>query len=211
MTIAIRHPMDQRALVEASQEARAMLNMAFVRKLPPRPRGRPSVITPGCMNGYHWLKHEIRLVKELAGQVETAEIAKRLGRTELAVRERIWLLGLSSKVKKIKPPSAASQTKADRVFAALYPSMRRIAVAVSEETGIAMVDLLGHCKRRPVVAARHVMLWTMARDTKLSMAQMGARLELNHSSMIYAIKREDARLGTNIRAMRSPLNRGRPL
>ncbi len=215
MTIAVRQPIDPRALIEASQAVRQMIGVlprTTWARAPRRSRiNPPEVITHLCMEGRKWSKREIAKVEEMAGKIPVYEIAKALGRSPLGVTKKAGELCLSVRVP--KPQRRCTPVEVERsqaIFAGCYPSMRAIIRQVADETSISIDELLSRQKVRPVVAARRVMLWTLARDTKLSMKQMGIRLGLDHSTIIHAVSKEDEARGANVRSLRSVKNHGRP-
>lgn len=205
MTIAIRHPVDPRALVEASQAVRGMIGV-----LPsswPVIARRSDIPTPGC----RWTPRETDKLMELAGTIRAKKIADVIGRPYGAVRSKAAMLGLSVRVKaKPRELTDAERERSRAIFAGCYPAMRPVIRSVSERTGIPIDSLLSQQRVKAVSRARRVLLWTLARDTKLAMKQMGDRLKIDHSSVIYAITKEDEARGTNVRALRNVKNGGRP-
>lgn len=53
--------------------------------------------------------------------------------------------------------------------------------------------IIGHCRRKPIVLARHVAQWLSFRLLGLSMAEIGRRYKVDHTSVIFAVRKIDAK------------------
>lgn len=171
----------------------------------------PSVVTPGCMSGRRWSERDIRTVERLAGKVPAEEIAAQLGRSAYAVEVRAWASGLTCKInpKRKRSVREIDEAQAQAVFARCFPSMRAIIRQVSEETGVSIPAMLCRQRHRPIVKARQLMFWTLARDLKFSVARMAGLLGRDHTTLRCGIIKIDRERGTSVMSLRSPANLGR--
>lgn len=171
----------------------------------------PSVITPGCMSGRRWSPRDIRTVERLAGKVPAEQIAAQLGRSAYAVEVRAWASGLTCRMpkKSKRPVREIDEALAREVFARCYPSMRAIIRQVSEETGVSIPAMLCRQRHRPIVKARQLMFWTLARDLKFSLALMARKLGRDHTTLRCAIMNVDRERGADVMSLRSVGNLGR--
>jgi len=171
----------------------------------------PVIITPGCMNGRRWSQRDISTVQRLAGKVPAEEIAAQLGRSAYAVEIRAWASGLTCRMpkKSKRPVREIDEAMAKAVFARCYPSMRAIIRQVSEETGISIPAMLCRQRHRPIVKARQLLFWTLARDLKFSLAQMATQLGRDHTTLRCAIMKIDRERGTSVMSLRSLAKLGR--
>ncbi len=173
---------------------------------------RPDIITPGCMAGRWWSESDTRTLENLAGKVPAEEIAAMLGRTRYAVRVKARECSLSVRMP-LKPKRHVREVdhaRAKETFARCFPSMRAIIRQVSEETGISIGEMLCYQRSRPIVRARWLMIWTMARDLKFSVSQMARLLGRDHTSLRNAIIAIDRERGTSVMSLRNVANGGRP-
>lgn len=165
---------------------------------------RPTVITPGCMTGRPWYKSEERLLAEKAMSHAIPAIAEELGRTPNAVAVRARLLGLSLRRRRANSVLCEQQVQRARLILEGCPaSMRSIIRAVSEARGVSVEAILGHRRLKPCMLARREMIWTVARDTKMSMNLIATKLGLDHTTVRHAIHKEDAARGTDVRLIRT--------
>lgn len=64
---------------------------------------------------------------------------------------------------------------------------------VSDATGFSLSILLGNCRTRPVVRARDLGCWVAHRRLGISMSDIGKWLGSHHTTIMAAVRREDAR------------------
>lgn len=100
---------------------------------------------------------------------------------------------------------ARRRERATKVVAA-RPSRRRasdidmeqllsIAAAVMLRDGLNENELFSHRRNPALVRARHEIMYRAAKETKLSLPQIGRFLERDHSSVVHGIARHAERLG----------------
>lgn len=165
---------------------------------------------PGSMGGRRWSRRDLRLLHECAGKVPADKIAAQLGRTAYAVKIKCWDQGLPSRpAGKPRPVREIDEAAAQAVFARCYPSMRAIIRQVSEETGVSISAMLCRQRHRPIVKARQLLFWTLARDLKFSLSQMARKLGRDHTTLRCAIMNVDRERGTDVMSLRSVANLGR--
>lgn len=80
--------------------------------------------------------------------------------------------------------------------------VRLLAATLAAETGIPVSDILGSSKEAAIVAVRH-RLWSMLRETGLSLPALAAVLGRNHTTILAGIRRHAERTG--------PASRERPV
>lgn len=205
MTIAIRQPMDAGTLIQASQDARAMLGYAppvLNRARRVSDKGRPTVITPGCMGGRKWRMSEIDKMRSMAGTIDPVDIAAALGRSRDAVMQKACLEGFSLRVwRSRRAPLKADPERSQAIFARCTPAMRKAIRDTSESTGFSVEDILGWARPPALARARRIMIWTIVRDTKMSLSGIARKLERDHSSIHHAVRRHNDETGENLRGM----------
>ena len=165
---------------------------------------------PESMGGRRWSRRDLRLLHDRAGRVPADEIAAQLGRTAYAVKIKCWDQGLPSR----PPPKPRTvreidEAMAQAVFTRCYPSMRAIIRQVSEDTAISIPAMLCRQRHRPIVKARQLLFWTLARDLSFSLAQMAGKLGRDHTTLRHAIISVDRERGTDVMSLRSVANLGR--
>lgn len=141
-----------------------------------------------------WTPHETnRLSNMAASGLSAAQIAKRLGRSRNAVMGRV------ARVRIRLSRNSVNTDHAQEIFAGCYPTIRRIILDVAIETCIPFDLMLSRSRVRPIMLARRTMIWTIARDTKFSMALIGAQLRLDHTTIMHAVRRKNEETGENVR------------
>lgn len=164
---------------------------------------------PASMGGRRWSRRDLRMLHERAGKVPADKIAAQLGRTTYAVKIKCWEQGLRSRLPAKRSVVEVNEKMAQEVFARCYPSMRAIMRQVSEETGVSIPEMLCRQRIRPIVRARQLLFWTMARDLKFSLAQMARKLGRDHTTLRCAIMAVDRLRGTSVMSLRTVENQGR--
>lgn len=165
---------------------------------------RADTSAPGNMAGRPWQMDEIGILCTMAGRHRLPAIAALLGRSPNAVKRQANAMGVSVKFRR-QPigltDMAAARSR--RIFARCYASMKPIIIAISESHSVSIEEMLSPRRARPIVLARRAMIWTVARDTNLTMSQIGLRLNLDHTTILHAIRREDNARGTCVQKMRA--------
>lgn len=77
----------------------------------------------------------------------------------------------------------------------------QIAVEVSSNRGVRIVDIVSKRRQQPLVEARHEVMYRCATETTLSLPKIGEIFRRDHTSVIYAIIAHASRTG-------APLPRG---
>ena len=78
------------------------------------------------------------------------------------------------------------------------PSITEIIAAVAVETGLTVAMLVGDRRSRPIVAARHLAYWRVARETGASLAAIGRAFgDRDHTTIIHGIRKHEQRHGLN--------------
>lgn len=96
---------------------------------------------------------------------------------------------------------AAGQEAPKRGYAiptarARTPAIAEIIAAVAKETGMTVAMLVGDRRSRPIVAARHMAYWRVARETGASLAAIGRAFgDRDHTTIIHGIRKHEQRCG----------------
>ncbi|WP_084587536.1 helix-turn-helix domain-containing protein [Devosia riboflavina] len=72
-----------------------------------------------------------------------------------------------------------------------YPSWRSILALVAMKHGVMQRDILGSCRFRHIVAARHEAVLLIFRHTKLSRAAIGRRFGRDHTTVLHVLRKFD--------------------
>ncbi len=80
------------------------------------------------------------------------------------------------------------------------PAIAEIIAEVAKEAGMTVAMLVGDRRSRPIVAARHLAYWRVARETGASLAAIGRAFgDRDHTTIIHGIRKHEQRCG-----LRSP-------
>jgi chromosomal replication initiator protein len=78
------------------------------------------------------------------------------------------------------------------------PAIAEIIAEVARETGLTVAMLVGDRRSRPIVAARHLAYWRVARETGASLAAIGRAFgDRDHTTIIHGIRKHEQRHGLN--------------
>lgn len=100
---------------------------------------------------------------------------------------------------RLMPPAGADTVK--RGYAIPQIRTRPAAIAeiiaeVAKETGLTVAMLVGDRRSRPIVAARHLAYWRVARETGASLAAIGRAFgDRDHTTIIHGIRKHELRSG----------------
>lgn len=72
--------------------------------------------------------------------------------------------------------------------------LKRVVEEISQHTGIPEWRIVSKARQRDVVRARFWAIWRMRQETKLSLPQIGALFDLDHTSILNAIRRHEERM-----------------
>ena len=79
---------------------------------------------------------------------------------------------------------------------ARLPAIADIIAEVARETGLTVAMLVGDRRSRPIVAARHLAYWRVARETGASLAAIGRAFgDRDHTTIIHGIRKHEQRHG----------------
>src|SRR3954469_21443926 len=97
-------------------------------------------------------------------------------------------------------PAAGSETP-KRAYTIPQARVRGLSIAeiiatVATETGLTVAMLVGDRRSRPIVAARHLAYWRVARETGASLAAIGRAFgDRDHTTIIHGIRKHEQRHG----------------
>lgn len=78
------------------------------------------------------------------------------------------------------------------------PAIAEIIAEVARETGLTVAMLVGDRRSRPIVAARHLAYWRVARETGASLAAIGRAFgDRDYTTIIHGIRKHEQRHGLN--------------
>lgn len=66
-----------------------------------------------------------------------------------------------------------------------------IIAEVCAQYGVSRGELTGHCRCRPLVAARHEAMRRIYEETGLTLARVGALFDRDHTTVIHAIRKTE--------------------
>ena len=69
---------------------------------------------------------------------------------------------------------------------------RKIMQEVALEHGLTVLDLVSARRQRGLVRVRHLAMWRIKNETKLSLPQIGRLFERDHTSILHAVRKIDA-------------------
>ncbi|MBX7200322.1 MAG: hypothetical protein K1X51_13225 [Rhodospirillaceae bacterium] len=76
------------------------------------------------------------------------------------------------------------------------PAIAEIIAVVAKDTGMTVAMLVGDRRSRPIVAARHLAYWRVARETGASLAAIGRAFgDRDHTTIIHGIRKHEQRCG----------------
>lgn len=176
----------------------------------PQPERRASPVL--ARSGAPWTDEEIETLLDMARGGKTSfAIARHLRRTKDAVKTRAREIGCIITGRPKSPP-ALDASSLKLLYRLTYerpnPGIRAQVNFIIEETarqhGLTVLDIAGEGRCLPIVRARQQAVWICARDTTLSLAALGRIFQRDHTTIIAAIRRENARCSANVRGLGGP-------
>ena len=79
-----------------------------------------------------------------------------------------------------------------------------LARELSEQAGFTLKFIQGRARYASLSQARASVAWGLARQTSMSLPEIGAILQKDHSSIIHMIRSENERRGTDVRGLHFP-------
>lgn len=150
----------------------------------------------------YWSKADDAKLFALARQGRSAkQVAFELGRSPMAIKGRCRRLGVAfgkipRDVDAIRFYCLSYERQSERLAGGQLANIIRETAA---RHGLSESDLLAETRNKSVVAARREAMWLCARDTAFSYVVIGQRFKRDHSTVVHAVQRENARLGTTVR------------
>lgn len=89
------------------------------------------------------------------------------------------------------------------------PKGKRIIKECAIEAGLTITDLCSKGRVKPLARARQFAMWRIAKETSLSLPQIGRLLCRDHTTVLYAIRVVNAERGENVRGCGSNLKHGK--
>ena len=190
--------------------AEEMLAAYRARKRPPSPvvvlpQGRrfSAPVVPRRLPTAKWSDFEVMTLRRLVVQgCQLEEISVSVRRSIVAVIRKMKELGLSC-VPRVRDQAFIDATKFYRLhFEQCGGSTKagKILADVAEQHGFTVAEIRSPCRNLHLVAARKLAMYLCARDTLLSYPQLGRVFHRDHSTVIHAVRSENKRLGTSVRA-----------
>jgi hypothetical protein len=187
------------ALVERPVPTEPKADLADAAEAPERPAAKPMVAYA------MWTKEEKLLLRTMAANGFNAkDISAELKRSVGAVKDMSYKLEV-----KIPPIVVAPKPKPDKARLArereseIAPDRmiaRQIIRHVADDLDISVPMMLGDCRQPFSVSARHQAIWMIARDTTLSLSQIGRIFsDRDHTAILHAIRRQNELRGANVR------------
>lgn len=86
----------------------------------------------------------------------------------------------------------------------LQPYGLYLARKYAEAEGFTLEFIQGPRRYAVVARARSAVIWRLAKETDLSLAEIGAIVKKDHTSVLHAIRAENERRDANVRGMQFP-------
>lgn len=221
MTIAVRELTSAEAVFASHRALRAKFYPAVVAAPPPPPQPKPVyvVVNPSktAQATKRWCNRDVERLRELAADGQTAlKISTDLQRSKSAIQWKAGCLG----IKLVSEQAAA--TRSMRRMAAEMSDIYRLSCStpprktraadeaprawaralvrdLAAERGFSVAEMTGGSRTRPVAWARQHAIWLIARETGLSLAQIGLIFNRDHTTILHSIRAENLRQGASVR------------
>lgn len=185
--------------------------LVIIRPGPVRePRDQEPLLGAKVRTGLPWPQEEVDLLRSMAAsRTCLSTICKRLRRSEGAVRKRARTLGIEVSRFVFRGPIILPHRADD--ITALYKlvvnidrsrsvKVREIIKLCAQKHGLTVEDILSEQRTNKIAHARQQAMWLAAKETSASFAEIGRIFNRDHSTVIHAVQRENARTGESVRA-----------
>jgi hypothetical protein len=178
--------------------------------IPPAPPASAPTLGAKVRTGLLWDQEEIDLLRALAGSRTCLKsICSRLRRSEGSVRKKANELGVEVSRFSFRGPIILPQRAED--ITSLYRLVvdkgwsksaraREIIRICADKNGLTIDTILSPQRTQKVAEARQQAMWMVARETSMSLAEIGRIFDRDHTTVIYAIQRENERTGESVRS-----------
>lgn len=86
----------------------------------------------------------------------------------------------------------------------LAPDGLHLAHKFAEAEGFTLAFIQGKLRHAAATRARSAVIWRLAKETGLTLPEIGAIVRKDHTSVIHCIRTENERRGANVRGMHFP-------
>ncbi len=183
----------------------------------PQPQKTAPVVTPRDENAIpaknsrlhmFWTPREVATLRKMASEGKSARaIAIKVGRNAESVIHKARTMGVSVFM---RPTSEFNNPLRGDAITSLYKvvvdqsgnslhRVRCIVAVCSEQAGISAEAILGDSRNQIVVLARQQAMWLAAKETGLSYVSIGKIFNRDHTTVLHAVRRENARVGATVR------------
>jgi hypothetical protein len=154
--------------------------------------------------GRRWTAEESAMFhRHVSGGVSGAGLALMYGRSRAAVVAYAGELGIT--ISAAATDDIVSRYRLVVNTCADVPSMvRDIIGRVSSVTGISPAEIAGKSRSAKITFARHLAMWTVAKDTGLTLTQIGRAFGRDHTTIIHATRHINSKTGENVRGLGQP-------
>lgn len=168
----------------------------------------PKPATRLVQNAYSlWTEQDKEMLRALAAEGLYADaIGRRLCRSASGVKKVAYQLGVKIDKPMFVPVRAEPKPEPKRLAAERdarelpdKQTARAIIDHICADLEINKATLLGECRQDFAVSARHQAIWMIARDTGLSYPSIGKIFGRDHTSVLHAVRRQNAIRGANVR------------
>lgn len=169
---------------------------------------KPQPMRPAPRGGMEWSEEELETLISMAQAGKNAvQIGRKLRRSRDAVRQRAHKMGIVFRRGPTVPTMSVEAVVAlyrlfyERPMPGGRARVAAIIDVVARQHCVASDDITGEGRTIPVVRARQHAMWLAARDTPLSLAEIGRRFNRDHTTVIFAVRRENERCKANVRGL----------
>lgn len=180
---------------------------------PPQPRDAPYTDDgriPPKNSRLHmfWSPREAATLRKMASEGKSARaIAIKVGRNPESVMHKARTMGVSVFM---RPAIEYASPLRGEAITSLYKlvvdqscnsqhRVRCIIAVCSEQAGVSVESILGDSRNQFVVLARQQAMWLAAKETGLSYVSIGKIFNRDHTTVLHAVRRENARVGATVR------------
>lgn len=152
-----------------------------------------------------WTNEEKQMLRAMAADGFNAkDISAELKRSVGSVKDMSYKLEVKIPPIVVEPKAKPDKARLarEREIAAAPDRLiaRQIIRHVADDLDISIPLMLGECRQPFSVSARHQAIWMIARDTSMSLSQIGRMFsDRDHTAILHAIRRQNELRGANVR------------
>lgn len=160
--------------------------------------------------GFAWTDEEVSILRAMAEKsLSTHAIAAKLDRSANSVRQKAKTLGVTvfrrpsrEFVSRVREDDitrhyklVVNQDRSSKI------RIRGIIQICADRHGVNADGILADGRDAMTIIARHQAMWLAAKETSLSLAEIGRQFKRDHTTVIHSIRCENDRTGENVRGL----------